>query len=146
MKAKELLQGFIAGMAATGTVVAGIDPAWEGTTRILGRPTCLVFSDRYYYVDGFFERKGYRWIEHHEEARFVFSEFSRDRRYILLKNETARPDNLHWRSLTVRLPVCGGVAQISSQNPQNWYDLWDVVTSPSPGRSPYYEQLRRRQD
>ena len=106
--------------------------------QVTGRPTCLLYGDRYSHASGYFERVGSTWVEYPPYGgtnHFEFEEVRRDREYIYLRNLTPRrtddrstPDGVlaAERTMLLRLPACGGVAQWSYQNPLHWTDLAQV--------------------
>jgi hypothetical protein len=121
-------------IGAAGTVagfVAGVPPAWQALSQLLGIPECITYSNVYYYYNGHFKNNGQKWIEYQPDVQLTFQEMYRNRDYITLINQTPRADP-RWQSMLVRLPVCGGNAQWTYENPQQWVDLYDVTRKVSP--------------
>ena len=94
----------------------------ETMTKIVGVPECLTYAKVYRHATGLFDDNGTLWIEHPQQIQF--RESHRDRTYIYLVNLTPREGRQS--TMLVRLPACGGTAQWSYQNPQQWVDLYDV--------------------
>ena len=90
-------------------------------------------SDVYYYYNGHFKRFGQKWTEFQPSIKYDFEEIFRDRNYIVILNKTPR-DNPRWGSMLVRLPVCGGTAQWTYENPEQWTNLFQVERDISPER------------
>ena len=118
-----------AGIVATlfGLITSGF--TFVGTvTKVVGLPACFTYADVYHHATGRFGKEGLRWIEHPPfdggSRHFIFQETHREPEYIYLLNQTPRdgPSN----TMLLRLPVCGGTAQWSYQNPQHWVDLYFV--------------------
>jgi hypothetical protein len=121
-------------IGTAGTVagfVAGVPPAWQATSQMLHIPECATYSNIYYYYDGHFRNNGRNWIEYQPTERLIFKEMYRNRDYITLINQTPREDP-RWQSILVRLPVCGGSAQWTYQNPQHWVNLYNVTRKVTP--------------
>ncbi|MGL6475797.1 hypothetical protein ACSZNN_13020 [Aeromonas hydrophila] len=88
-------------------------------------------SDRYTYPGGSFERKEKRWIErksNRPNEYAIFDEVNRDREYIYLIDRSRHSGDDESNVMNLRLPVSGGMAQWSWQNPIVWVDLY--VMSP----------------
>ena len=111
-------------------VVTAIPQAWPAIAAMTGLPHCLSYSDIYYYHNGHFLNAGAQWIEYQRTVQLTFQEMYRNPDYIVLVNKTQRTDP-RWESMLVRLPVCGGTAQWTYENPQQWIDLYDVTRSVS---------------
>lgn len=125
------LYSIIAGLAPVIAVVSGLPTAVDALPQYFGRPQCWTYSNIYYYYAGHFKQIDNKWTEFQPQARLNFDEFSRDANYIVLLNKTPREDS-RWASMLVRLPVCGGAAQWTYENPEQWVDLFDVARSVSP--------------
>ena len=118
--------GSITGFAASIIgVVEGLPPAWDATMKMAGRPACFFYADVYHYADGSFTRTDRHWHEAKTDAQFDFGEVRRSRDFLLLLNQTRRLDP-RWPTMLVRLPVCGGTAQWTYENPEHWTDLFEV--------------------
>jgi hypothetical protein len=87
-------------------------------------------AQTYYYYNGHFKYVGGKWLEYQPNTKIEFNEVGRTRDYITLLNKTPR-SNPRWESMLVRLPVCGGTAQWTYENPEQWTDLYQVYTHPS---------------
>jgi len=118
----------LAGVLGTvfGLIVAAYNFANVGLA-LVGLPSCLTYADVYRHATGYFQKDGEKWIEHPPfdgRRHFTFRETHRDRDYIYLLNETPRagPQN----TMLLRLPTCGGEAQWSYQNPQQWTNLYQI--------------------
>jgi hypothetical protein len=111
--------------------IKGIPPAWTAISETFGIPECVTVSDRYYYYSGHFTNtRPDTWVEFQPAAKLNFLEINRNRNYVILLNKTPRADP-RWESMLVRLPICGGTAQWTYENPQQWVDLFDVARSAS---------------
>jgi hypothetical protein len=60
------------------------------------------------------------------EVAFEFKEFQRTRQDIDLLNLTPRDEIPGWKTMLVRLPVCGGTAQWTVSNPERWVPLGEL--------------------
>jgi hypothetical protein len=121
-------------IGSAGTIVgfvAGVPPAWQAASQMLRIPECATYSNVYYYYDGHFRNDGREWIEYQPKEQHTFKEMYRNRNYITLINQTPRKDP-RWQSMLVRLPVCGGSAQWTYQNPEHWNDLYNVTRKVAP--------------
>jgi hypothetical protein len=97
--------------------------------KALNLPDCLTYSSVYRDPISYFKLEDGIWREYPPNGgtyRFEFRELHRTRDHIDLLNLTPRPDNSAWTNMVVRLPVCGGTAQISSGVPAHWTDLYTV--------------------
>jgi hypothetical protein len=112
-------------------IVTGVPRAWDSISAVLNIPTCLTYSDVYYYYNGHFKKIGQKWIEFQPDVKFSFDEIYRNRDYIVILNKTPR-DNPRWRSMLVRLPACGGTTQWTYENPENWTNLYQVERKIAP--------------
>ena len=117
-----------AGVAATafGFINGGYTFA-ETVTKVVGIPRCLSYAEIYHHAAGHFDKVGAQWVEHPPYDglnHFRFDESHRDRDYIYLLNLTPRAGGR--KDMLVRLPACGGTAQWTYQNPQQWTDLYTV--------------------
>lgn len=108
-------------------LIKGIPPAWGAISEWCGVPYCLSYGRTYNYPTGKFSKVlEHRWIEYGGTV-FYFNEIHRDRNFIVLLNDTPREERpLGDQTMIVRLPVCGGTAQWSYQNPAGWTDLYEV--------------------
>jgi hypothetical protein len=111
--------------------LAGAPKAWDAISTVLNVPTCLTYSDVYYYYNGHFKRVGQKWIEFQPTVKYNFDEIFHDRDYIVLLDKTPR-DIPRWQSLLVRLPVCGRTVQFTFENPERWTDLVHVERKIAP--------------
>lgn len=109
--------------------LSSLPGALSFVAQVSGRPSpCWTYSDVYYYAGGHFRNTGGgTWMEYQPAAKMTFQEFSRDRNYITLLNKTPRTVDPRWASMLVRLPVCGGTAQWTEEDPQSWVDLYQVT-------------------
>lgn len=57
---------------------------------------------------------------------FEFREFQRTRENIDLLNLTPRAEVPEWKTMLVRLPVCGGTAKWTTSNPEHWVPLGEL--------------------
>jgi hypothetical protein len=124
------LYGIIAVAAPVLGAVTAIPQAWPALASIAGVPNCLSYSDIYYFHNGHFLNASVRWVEYQKNVQITFQEMYRNRDYIVLINKTPRNDP-RWESMLVRLPVCGGTAQWTYENPQQWIDLYTISRSVS---------------
>lgn len=122
--------GLIAVMAPVVAVIAGVPKAWDAVAQIFDIPKCFTYSDTYYYYNGHFKQIDTGWIEYQPSAKINFVEFQRDKEYIILVNRTPRVDPRS-DSMLVRLPVCGGTAQWTYENPERWVDLYQITRNVS---------------
>jgi hypothetical protein len=98
-------------------VVKGAPPAWRAAMEMLGLPDCLTYSSVYHYPDGVFRVGDGGWIENNDDGNvYRFKESYRNRNYIVLLNTTPRQGRRS--SMILRIPVCGGTAQWTYENPQ----------------------------
>jgi hypothetical protein len=140
------LLGVIASVAGA---IAGLPAAWHAATLILGIPECGKYSDIYYYYNGHFKNnhdeknQGEKWTEYQKTTTFSFKELDRTRDYIVLLNLTPRQDP-RWQSMLVRLPACGGTAQWTYENPEQWIDLFQVSTKVAPSEALEQAKLEKR--
>jgi hypothetical protein len=106
-------------------LVAGGPAAWAGLTQILGIPQCVTYAKVYSYSSGAFADGGDKWVESVKGVdTFTFKLAHRNPEFIILLNQTPR---VGYRSdMIVRLPVCGGTAQWTLENPEHWIDLYQV--------------------
>lgn len=111
-----LLAPLLAIIVATNNVVP-ILLKWSG------RPECVWYADTYRSPVGIFRKEGNVWKEYQwgddtnlqsdraaliaRNAQYQFNEIYRSRDYIDLQNITPRP-HLHWQTMIVRIPTCGG--------------------------------------
>ncbi|MDN3621628.1 hypothetical protein [Methylobacterium isbiliense] len=117
------------GILAASVVLAQVGPAaWVGMTRFLGRPYCLSYSDVYMYPGGAFQRRGEDWIEvptYRNVDVSYFDEIERTTDYIYIVNAPSR-SNTKVSAITIRLPVCGGTAQVTVPSADDWIDTHTV--------------------
>jgi len=93
------------------------------------QPSIAIASDRYTYPGGVFERIAHRWIERKSSgpnAYAAFDEVNRDREYIYLVDRSRHGGTDVSNVMNLRLPLRGGIAQWSWQNPIVWVDLYVV--------------------
>ena len=96
--------------------------------KAVNLPDCWTYPDVYYSPESYFKRDGKTWREYGRKANnlwFEFNETHRTRDHIFLLNLTPRPGTYEWQRFTLRFPVCGGTAQMSSM-PRKWEDLFEV--------------------
>lgn len=82
---------------------------------------------------GYFKKQGSRWVEYPPYAPnqfFTFDETGTDGSYIYLVDRSRTKPGDGNNPMMMRLPVRGGSAQWSYQNPVNWIDFTVVVPSP----------------
>ena len=127
---KNPIYGLVAILAPVLGVVAAVPSAWSAIAEVAGLPKCVFYSDVYYYYGGHFRNNGELWVEYQPKARLTFQETYRTRDHIVLLNKTPRADP-RWESMLVRLPACGGTAQWTYENPQQWIDLFEVTPTVS---------------
>ncbi len=116
----------IAGALATifGLVTA-MPATWKASTQILGIPSCVTYAKVYSYSSGRFSDAGEKWVENIKGTdTFYFKLAHREPDYIFLLNLTPRVG--YDSDMLVRLPVCGGTAQWTLENPEHWIDLYQV--------------------
>jgi hypothetical protein len=97
--------------------------------KALDRPDCLTYASIYRDPFSDFKLEGDVWREYPREggaARYEFREVHRTRDNIDLLNLTPRPDTPDWKTLIVRLPVCGGTAKLTVGITEHWVDLYPV--------------------
>jgi len=90
------------------------------------RPDCFTYATVYRTTWSYFKHEGEFWREYPANGglhSFEFREVDRNPNYIYLLNLTERPDNPNWTTLTVQIPVCGGMAKITAGIPEHWGDL-----------------------
>jgi hypothetical protein len=111
-------------------LVVGASNAIPLILKALNRPDCLTYATRYRSAHSFFKLdESAIWREYPPSGGlhlFEFREIHRTRENIDLLNLTSRPEIADWRSLIVRLPVCGGTARITAGIPERWTDLFQV--------------------
>jgi hypothetical protein len=115
----------VGGAASILGLVAGVPPAWLAVSQALNIPSCVTYSNIYYDSYSHFKKESNNWTEYQVDTKYLFRELSRSRDYIILLNLTPREDP-RWATMLVRLPVCGGTAQWTYENPENWVDLTTV--------------------
>ena len=125
------IYGLAAALAPIVGLLAGLSGAMSSVAQVLGRPPCWTYSDVYYYYNGHFRNMEDKWVEFQPRTKMIFNEISRNQAYIILLNKTPR-DDPRWESMLVRLPVCGGTAQWTEENPERWSDLFQVTRNVSP--------------
>lgn len=112
-------------LALTALAATAGPPAWVSAARALGVPYCLKYSDVYLYAGGAFQRRGSDWFDLPVYSNLTVSryeEIERDAEFIYLLNSASR-NNDKVNQIVVRLPVCGGVSQVTlSKNARNWID------------------------
>ena len=89
---------------------------------------------------GYFMAQGGRWVEYPEHSvgqNFEFVEFRRDKDFVFLKSidrdkygATGNEEDKN-NAFLVRLPLAGGTAQWSFENPVSWTDMTEVVPNTS---------------
>jgi hypothetical protein len=97
--------------------------------KALDRPDCFTYATVYRSAHSYFRLEGDVWREYAPTGGahlYEFKELHRSRDSIDLLNLTPRPEIAAWKSLLVRLPVCGGTAKISIGVPERWNDLFQV--------------------
>jgi hypothetical protein len=85
--------------------------------------------NRYEYPGGSFERNGINWYERKETSQNIyatFAELHRDNTYVFLIDRTRHMEGDAKNFFNLRLPIAGGTAQWSWQNPIVWVDLYVV--------------------
>lgn len=108
-------------------VIKGAPAAWSVITQVLGLPECVTYSKIYRHANGYFAAEGDQWVEYPPYSgtdKFRFREIRRNREYIYILNLTPRAGPAN--TMLLRFPVCGGTAQWTYQNPQEWTDLYYV--------------------
>ena len=106
-------------------LIKAVPPAWDAGTQILDIPSCVTYAPVYSYSSGRFSQNGEKWVENIKGTdTFDFKMAHRDRDYIFLLNLTPRVG--YDTDMLVRLPVCGGTAQWTLENPEHWTDLYQV--------------------
>ena len=110
-------------------LIAGASSAVPLVMKGLNLPACLTYANAYCTPHGCFKDEGDVWREYQPiggPKMFEFREFQRTRESIDLVNLTPRPQEPHWNTLMVRLPVCGGTARLTVGVPEHWIDLAEV--------------------
>jgi hypothetical protein len=108
-------------------VIKGAPAAWSVTMHAVGLPDCITYSKTYRHAGGYFALENGEWIEYPSfrgKEHFKFREVRRDPEYVYLLNLTPRAGRAS--TMLLRFPVCGGTAQWTYQNPQQWTDLYTV--------------------
>jgi hypothetical protein len=105
--------------------ISGVPRTWQATSEVLGIPECGHYSEVYYFSAGQFRHNDQKWIDLQSDGKKIFAEISRDPKYITLKNQTPRIGHTQ-DNMLVRLPVCGGTVQWTTENPLHWTDLYDA--------------------
>jgi hypothetical protein len=107
-------------------LVNGLPEAWKITLGMADLPPCGSYAPVYHYAIGTFTLKGSNaWHEVNTFDQFDFKEVRRTPDFILLLNLTQR-SYPRWPMMLVRLPPCGGTAQWTYENPENWIDLFQI--------------------
>jgi hypothetical protein len=103
---------------------------FDVTLKRFDIPACFTHANVYRDQFSYFKREGDVWREYrNEDGSFMneFKELHRDRDNIDLLNLTDRGvQEPRWKTLKIRIPVCGGTARISLGIPEHWQDLYDV--------------------
>ena len=76
-----------------------------------------------------FKKEGNVWREYPAGTasyRYEFTEINRTYAKIVLRNLTPRDETPDWKTLTVHLPACGGIATLSEGRPERSIDLQEV--------------------
>ena len=95
----------------------------------LNIPDCNTYATVYWSPWSYFKQEGDVWREYPlngGQHRYEFKEFSRTRESIVLHNLTFRDNEPLWENLMVRLPVCGGAAELGRGIPQHWEHLAEI--------------------
>jgi hypothetical protein len=96
----------------------------------LNLPDCLTYAGTYRKPESYFKNDGSVWREYFPSDggafRFEFKEVRRTRDNIDLLNLTQREEERDWASMMVRLPVCGGTAQLILGIPERTINLAEV--------------------
>ncbi|MFE1603103.1 hypothetical protein [Methylobacterium sp. ID0610] len=118
-----------AGILAVAMLAAQLGPpAWVVVTRAFGVPYCLKYSDVYLYTGGAYQRRGADWVEmpiYRNVDVSHFAEIKRNADFIYLVNAASRT-NAQVNTIVIRLPVCGGVSQVTVSSAPNWIDSHPV--------------------
>ena len=110
-------------------LVVGASNAVPIALKALDLPDCLTYADVYHDSWSDFKRESMFWREYPHGSvsySYEFREEHRTRDNIDLLNLTARPEEPGWKTMIVRLPVCGGTARITVGIVQNWKNLYEV--------------------
>ncbi|MGY2050001.1 hypothetical protein [Methylobacterium sp. JK268] len=113
-----------------GTIaVADLGPrVWMVAARTVGVPYCLKYSDVYLYQGGAFQRRGDDWLDSPVYSNLHVSryeEIGRNSEFIYLQNAASR-SNSKVNQIVIRLPVCGGIAQVTISDSPSWIDAQPV--------------------
>ena len=111
-------------------MIASAGTVFPLVLNAVGLPNCLTYADVYNKPGSYFKKEGNVWREHFPDgSQFEFKEVRRTPENIDLLNLTPRPDERDWRTLIVRLPVCGGSAKIILGIPERQLNLAEVWRS-----------------
>jgi hypothetical protein len=98
--------------------------------KMFDMPDCLSYAAVYRLPWSSIKNEGGgNWREYPwdgSEVAFEFREFQRTRDNIDLLNLTPRAEIPGWKTMLVRLPVCGGTAQWTVSNPERWVPLGEL--------------------
>ena len=98
--------------------------------KMFDMPDCLSYASVYRLPWSSIKNEGGgNWREYPwdgTEVAFEFREFQRTRDNIDLLNLTPRAEIPGWKTMLVRLPVCGGTAQWTVSNPEHWVPLGEL--------------------
>jgi len=98
--------------------------------RVLDLPDCLSYASVYHLPWSSIKNEGGgNWREYPWDGTvvsFEFREFQRTRDNIDLLNLTPRAEIPGWKTMLVRLPVCGGTAEWTASNPEQWVPLGEL--------------------
>ncbi|UPK00700.1 hypothetical protein [Bradyrhizobium sp. 170] len=122
-----LLFGGVTTATAVFAMISQAGTAIPMILKALNLPSCRT-SDVYRGTQSDFKKEGAVWREYSPGAvayRYQFEEINRTHDKIMLRNLTPR-DTQDWKTLTVHLPVCGGIAKLSEGLPERWTDLQEV--------------------
>jgi hypothetical protein len=98
--------------------------------KMLDLPDCLSYASVYHLPWSSIKNEGGgNWREYPWDGTvvsFEFREFQRTRDNIDLLNLTPRAEIPGWKTMLVRLPVCGGTAEWTASNPEQWVPLGEL--------------------
>ena len=112
------------------TLVTGIQMIWTLSTRTVDLfgyelSLCLFSADRYEHSSGYFEKTKDQWIEFDGINIYTFMELERDFSHVYLADPERGRDPS--RPFLVRLPKCGGAAEWTYPNPEQWTPFREVA-------------------
>jgi hypothetical protein len=98
--------------------------------KMFNLPDCMSYASLYRLPWSSIKNEGGGiWREYPWDGTTVayeFREFQRTRENIDLLNLTPRAEVPGWKTMLVRLPVCGGTAQWTVSNPERWVPLGEL--------------------